>query len=35
MGNNLECKLYYLVSNIKENISLNDGLLCSKASLKC
>ena len=35
MGNSLECKLYYLVLDIKENISLNVGLLCSKSSFKC
>ena len=35
MGNNLGCKLYYLVPGIKESISLNVGLLCSKSSFKC
>ena len=35
MGNNLGCKLYYLVPDIKENISLNVGLLCSESSFKC
>ena len=32
MGNSLGCKLYYLVPNIEENISLNVRLLCSKSS---
>lgn len=32
MGNSLGCKL---VPGIKENISLNVGLLCSESSFKC
>lgn len=35
MGNSLGCKLYYLVSGIKESISLNVGLLCSESFFKC